>query len=305
MDPELRSRGLGGTDIAAIVGLHPQRQAWDVFAEKTGLLERVADTTNNRMRWGKKLERLIAEAWTEVTRKDHRWCDETRIGKHPFQVYTPDAFSQADLRGIECKTAGLDQAKNWGEPGTDDVPQQYLVQCQWYMSAADFPRWDVAVLIAGNDFRIYTIERDGGIEAALLEEGERFWRQHIEPRVAPPMGNSPAVAEYLKSRFPRNLSAIRQATPEELALISEYLPVRADLKALEARAEAMENQIKASIGDSEGLSIEGGKITWKAARDSQKVDWEAAAKAAGATPELIAQFSTTKPGSRRFLVSVK
>ncbi len=304
----LRSRGIGGTDIAAICGLHPTRDAWTVYAEKTGLLEKVVDATNNRIRWGKLLERAIVAGYSEITTHETEWVDRTmRNERRPIQVWTPDALgiNGAANRGVDAKNVAWDQAKLWGEPGTDDVPQHIVAQCQWYLSASGRQAWDVAALFGGNDLRIYTVLPDREIEAALLEEAERFWMEHVLKGVAPPMGNSPAVAEYLKQRFPRNVVALRQATPEEAALIYEYLPVRDELNQLEDECAAMENRIKASIGDADGVQFGGGKITWKASKDGTLVDWEAVARAAGATPELVAQYTTTKPGSRRFLVSTK
>ena len=40
------------------------------------------------------------------------------------------------------------------------------------------------------------------------------------------------------------------------------------------------------------------KVHYKRNRDGQDVDWEAIARAAGAAPELIAEFTKTKPGAR-------
>jgi len=41
--------------------------------------------------------------------------------------------------------------------------------------------------------------------------------------------------------------------------------------------------------------------TWKAAKDSQKTDWQAVAVEAGVGPELIKKHTNDVAGSRRFL----
>ena len=33
---------------------------------------------------------------------------------------------------MECKTAGFTKAKEWGESGTDQIPESYLVQVAYY-----------------------------------------------------------------------------------------------------------------------------------------------------------------------------
>jgi putative phage-type endonuclease len=314
---ELRSKGIGGTDIAAIYGLHPTRDAWTVYAEKTGLLERVVDATNARMRWGKLLERAIVVGYSEITTHETEWVDRTMQNpERPWQVWTPDALGvgAASNRGVDAKNVSWDQIGKWGERGTDDTPQHIVAQCQWYLSASGRRAWDVPALFGGNDLRIYTVLPDPEIEAALLEEGDRFWRDNVLPRVAPPMGNSPAVAEYLKQRFPRNVAAIRQATDEEMALVSEYLPARTDHALLGDRLAALENRIKAAIGDADGFTFQGGKITWTKDRDTTGTDWEAVARElaerAGATAEeldemRLAHQVVTRRGPRKLRVSVK
>ena len=190
---ELRAQGIGGSDVAAIVGLDPRRDAFAVYADKLGLVER--SEPNARMKWGKRLERVIVDAYSEETGRSTIWIDETRRNPaREWQVYTPDAMCTAMLRGIDAKNVSFDQAAKWGEIGSDLVPDSIALQCQWYCSSADIPVWDVAALFGGNDLRIYTVNRDPEIEAALLEEAENFWKNHGLARVPPPIGSSATAA---------------------------------------------------------------------------------------------------------------
>jgi len=55
-------------------------------------------------------------------------------------------------RLVEIKTAR--SADGWGEAGTDEVPQEYLIQVQHYLAVTALPVADVAVLFGGQEFRL-------------------------------------------------------------------------------------------------------------------------------------------------------
>ena len=313
MTPVARTAGLGGTDAAAIVGLHPQRDAFSVYCEKAGLITAGIGQANHRVGWGTKLQRIIAEAWTETTGKPHEWLDRTMQGKAAdFQIFTPDARSAApgDQRGLEVKTAGLDQAKNWGESGTAIVPDHYAVQCAWYLSAADVDLWDIALLIAGADFRIYTIRRDQELEAMLLEAGAEFWHNHVLPRRPPPPGSGAASAEALRRLFPRNVEALRVATDLETALMENLRAARERFDVAEAEKKELEHALELAIGEAEGLTYPGGKITWKKDRDSLGTDWEKIARVTCQDEDRLADLITenqmvTSVGPRKLRCNFK
>jgi putative phage-type endonuclease len=303
----VRAAGIGGTDISAIVGLHPQRDAFSVYAQKAGLLDDVIDETNHRAKWGTKLQRVIAEAWSETTGKPHEWIDRTLQGQAAdFQIYTPDARSVAprDQRGLEVKTAGLDQGRHWGESGSAVIPDHYAAQCAWYMSAANVDLWDVALLIAGSDFRIYTVHRDRELEAMLLESAAEFWHGHVLTRRPPAPGSGAASAEALKRMFPRNVEALRVATDHEAGLIENLRAARDRFDAAEEEKKALEHALQLAIGDAEGLVYAGGKVTWKKSKDSMGINWEAIARTCVDEPrleELIEQNQiVTRAGPRIF-----
>ncbi len=280
VDVEVRSQGVGGSEVAAIVGLDPRRDAFSVYAEKLGLVERAEPSP--RMRWGKRIERVIAEAYAEETRQTVAWCDETRANpQRPWQVMTPDAFVWRDgahAGGVDAKNVAFDQAYLWGDAGTDAVPESIALQLQWYCSGEDLPWWDAAALFGGHDLRIYRVHRDPEIEAVLLEEADRFWRTHVLARVAPPIGSSATAAEYLRQRFPKNVEALRVATEHEASLIAELKVARSNFDIAEAAKKSIENQVKEAIGEADGLECALGKVTWKKDRDTMGTDWERIAR---------------------------
>jgi predicted phage-related endonuclease len=283
IDAAIRSKGIGGSEIAAILGLDPRRDAFSVYAVKLGLVRRAPP--NERMEAGKFLEQGISRWYASRTKQQVSWCDQTLV--HPtrdWQVYSPDAFVGIDgpyepwAGGLDCKNVAWDQSDKWGEPGTDAVPDSIHLQCQWYCSAADLPWWDVAACFGGNDLDIYRVHRDSEIETILLDEAEKFWRNHILARVPPRAGPSQATREALSQIYPKNTANLRIASPEEAAIMAELKLAKEAAKEAGTRESEAENRAKQAIGDSEGLLNGPWKVTWKKERDSIGTDWEAIAR---------------------------
>jgi predicted phage-related endonuclease len=59
------------------------------------------------------------------------------------------------------------------------------VQVAHYAAICDVPKVDIAVLIGGQDFRIYTYERNKELEDKLIKIACNFWHNHIEKRIPP------------------------------------------------------------------------------------------------------------------------
>ncbi len=134
-DSTITALAVGGSEVAALVGLDPNRDAFAIYAEKLGLVEREPPTP--RMRMGKKLEKIIAEVYEEETGQLVVWDDTTRRHpERPWQACTIDAFVY--LRGslttltnfdkpmglLDAKNVSWDQSPLWGEAGTDQVPDR-------------------------------------------------------------------------------------------------------------------------------------------------------------------------------------
>ena len=184
-----RKNYLGGTDLSAIAGLNPYRTALDVYLDKTS--DDIACETSPAMRWGNLLEDVVAKAYSEDTGQT--------IEIEPNTIYHPSMkFLGANIDRwvgdkeyvLECKTAGFTRGKEWGEVGTDQIPESYLIQCAFYASICDVPKVDIAVLIAGQDFRIYTYNRNKDLEDKIIKIGVNFWHNHIEKRIPPKCVNT-------------------------------------------------------------------------------------------------------------------
>jgi predicted phage-related endonuclease len=302
-DATIAARGIGGSQIAALCGLDPRRDAFAVYAEVLRLVEPEEPTP--RMRMGKRLEKVIAEAYGEETGQCIVWHDHTAQHEtRRWQVYTVDAFvypaesiantNIGPVGILDSKNVALDQFPLWGEPGTDQVPDHIGLQAQWYCSGTGLPWCDIAALFGGNDLRIFRVTHDPEIEATLLEVAERFWHDNVLAEVPPPIGHSDTAARYLKQKFPRNVEHVREATPDEVMLLSRLKQEREVLAEAKARTAAVSNEVRETIGAADGIKDPVlGKVTWKRTKDTRGTDWRAVAAHLWADLNLTAQTAQT------------
>lgn len=314
LDPR-RAESISSTDIAAIAGLNPYVTPWDVYARKTGLVQPVEEIGFGPMHWGTVLEPHLIDAYELVLKVVVKRSGNKTLW-HPsrkWQCATPDGrvmMGPKTMRAVEAKTSG--RGHRWGDPSkagqASSVPEEYAIQGAWEMSVTEAMGVDFPVLIGGQQFQIYSLARDMETEAMLLELGENFLRQHLIPRVPPPITASESVKEWLRRRFPKNVEPMKAATEVESVVAERLRVLRAVAEWVNRKVEDYEYGFKAAIGDADGIEGVGWRATWKRTKDSEKTDWEAVANALcdlggfsrSDMDSVIATHTTIKEGYRRF-----
>jgi putative phage-type endonuclease len=296
-----RKTGIGGSDIAALFGLHPYKCSLDVYVDKLNLVQDQED--NEAMKWGRILESPIADAYSEIRGGINLIPGEfSRHSKFEHVIGTPDRIAPQESLFVEIKTAGVRSAHRWSD---DRVPDEYFLQCHHYMLLTGLPVCDLAVLIGGSDFRIHRIEADNEIQSSIADTVERFWRDHISKMVPPQPDESERSSETLRKLYPHEVLDMVEA-PEKIATVDwpDLMDARAKIDLYEAREREAKNKIMAAIGDHSGLVFpDGGKVTWKANEDSSVVDFRAIVSELAPPVELIERHTTIKPGARVFRVT--
>lgn len=302
-----RRTGISGTDVSAILGINPWASALDVWLDKRGQAEPREESM--AMRMGNLLEPVVAQLYAEETGATLVEPGFLRHKARDWHIGTPDRLSinaehEFAHTLIEIKTARSD--REWGEPGTDQIPRHYLTQVAWYLALTELQVAHVAVLFSGNDYRRYEIQRDHDLEEVLLERCEAFWRGNVLGGHMPALDGSDSATRYVAQRFPRNVAPLRTATDEERELARRLATARAATAAAEREQAEAENLLKAAIGEAEGLDLgDLGKITWKATKPRETTDWKAVVAEASIPAELIARHTKTGEASRRFLPTIK
>ena len=292
-----RTTGIGGSDVAAILGLSKWKTPLQVYQEKRGEIAPQAD--NDAMRWGRYLEPVVRQAYADETGNEVRVIDQ--IVRHPIyehMIANLDGFvipEAGPRRVFEAKTART--ADGWGEPGSDQIPQPYLLQVQHYMAVTGFIVADVAVLIGGSDFRLYEVPEDRELQEMLVGAEHDFWQRVQRGDPPEPVTVADAVARWGRS----SRADLVMADDAALAAVKQLHALKARRVEMDAEEDAARAIVMKTLGESDTLVDPAGRAlcTWKASAPPMRFD---AAALKAAHPELHAQF--LKPGepSRRFLL---
>lgn len=277
---QLRKSGIGGSDAAAVAGASKYASPIMVYMDKLGIyLPDKKDNVMEAATWGNLHEPTIRE---EFKRRIN--AERAEQGKEPLRVihrqaiYAHDEYDyiRTNLDGIiydpdlgkgifEAKTAHYMLRHDWeGE----DVPNAYYIQVQHNMLVMDAGYAWLAVLIGGNMYKHYFIERDQEFIDSLITIETQFWNDHILQRIPPAMSGLPAEKDMMTEQYPQSEGREGYITTLPIACIE--LAEKADaMKQVVAEAEQektmYENEIKAIMGNTEMAFAGSHKITWKTA----------------------------------------
>ena len=277
----LRKTGVGGSDIAAIMGLNRYRGALDVYEDKTS--DTPVQEQNDAIHFGVLLEDVVAKEFSrrtgmKVQRVNATIRDGIRIANIDRAIVNPAIKGNVRFKDgrlttdalLECKTAGAYSAWRWGESQEKliaegkptppaDIPLEYLAQIQWYMGITGCKVAYVAVLIGGQDFRIYRVERDQDIIDHMFTEANIFWNCVLAK--TPP---APATADEAAKTWPQDNGESIEADNSTAAVFGDLVSLKAQAKELAEQIAGKEEQIKLAIGEHAMLTLGGQKIaTWK------------------------------------------
>lgn len=264
-----RSQYIGGSDVAAIMGISPWRTAWDVWAEKTADPSWKPQEETPQMRWGTLLEPILSSEYTRLT--GHEVTPQVVIPHHkyPYLRGTLDGLIQSG--GIlEAKTAHSD--RDW----QNGIPEYYQTQGYFYMEVAGEGFVDFAVLFPRGDFRIIRLDADEDIQRGIVAACVAFWEGHVVPKVPPPMDASDAAKRWL-ARMPDDDEDVLEAGADLEEVIEKLAGVRAAIKKLEPAETLLENQAKLLIGEHQKVVGRGWHATYRRTKPFPQTDWKTAA----------------------------
>jgi hypothetical protein len=89
---------------------------------------------------------------------------------------------------VEAKTGGLFGPLwgEWGEPGSGDVPEPYIVQCHLEMLCAEKELCHVPAFLGGRGFQLYHVPLNKDLMEIIKERALDFWNNHVLKDIPPP-----------------------------------------------------------------------------------------------------------------------
>lgn len=266
-----RRKGVGGSDAAAALGQSRHKTAYQLFAEKTGLIDGdvlFGTDTIERMEFGQAIESVIADMYAK--RYGLKLRRHNRIAQHaqfPWMLASYDRTIDGRREGFEAKNVDALSYRfgEWGEEHSDQIPVEYLMQCHHYLAVSGFERWHLAACVGGNRLAVYHVERDPEM-IDLVVEGEReFWTNHVERNEPPPLDYRAASAiPLLRKMYPGTDGRTVNLPAEAEAMHFARLDFDEQAKLFEQGANAAKARILHMMGEASiGLLPNGGKYTRK------------------------------------------
>lgn len=291
-----RRTALTGTDVAAIVGLSKWHSAAGVFLDKRGELPFDEAGDSEALEWGVRLEEPIARKFAD-SHPDLQILASPGVlrSKHwPFMAVNVDrlAISRDKVKPapLEIKTTNQYLAGEW-DPESDQFPAAALLQVHHEIAVTGADGAWLAVLIGGQRYADRWVPRDEEMVERLVEMEGRFWRDHVEAGVMPPMDGSKATTELLGRLYDVDPDAVTVLDPTEwLPLRSSYEGTKAALRAAEYAFDETCNRIRALLGPAQYGVCDGAEVvTWK------QNGTFASSRFAAEHPALVEQFTRPLP----------
>lgn len=288
-----RKRGIGGSDVAAILGISKWNSAISLWLDKTNQANEPVEE-NEAMQWGTIMEPIIRNHFAEVTGKT---VVEVKAmlqhPEYPFMLADVDGLTTDDEGNpaiLEIKTASEYKRSEW----ENDIPSYYQTQVQHYLCVTGVQKAYVAVLIGGNSFKVFEVDADKEIQSMLIAVEKDFWNK-VQNMVRPEMDGSDAAKNLLDSLYHGGIEEQIVMPDEAIEYVDAYVQACAEEDNAKAKKQDAANHIKEIMGDYDKATCLGHSISWKPV-SSERLDAKALKEN---EPEIYAKYVKTSV-SRRF-----
>ncbi len=272
-----RYRGIGGSEIASVMGLNKYQSPYELWCVKTFRTEPFSG--NDMTEFGTVMEDYVAKRYAEITgytvEKDNTHYNGNNVdapqlvGNIDRLVTLPDGSK----RILECKTArdptqsDMLDSKSWGDGNSyyngkqissdDRIPTNYYLQVQQYMLITGVHSADLCVLFRTDcSVRIYSIPFNQEICNQIIASSRKFWIAVLDD-TAPKM----EVRDLTKVE---KTSGAKEIDNEELSLISKLRNIKEQIDELEKEKEELEFKLKETFSIYDTLTVDNQPVaTWK------------------------------------------
>ncbi len=239
-----RRKGIGGSDVAGILGLSKWASPLSVYMSKVGITQDTSAT--EYMYWGNVLEEPIAQEFQRRTGKIvRRKRAIIKHRKHPILLASIDRSIVGENAGLECKNSGAFNQKEWDKA----VPDQYLLQCQHYNNVLGYDMWYLAALVGGNTFLPFEIPRSQPLIDFMEKKCLEFWENHVIPQIPPAPTHLEIDRNILKDQYKDVMEHSEIVLDKEAEKLAETaVEAKKKMKELKQIVDESENLLREKIG---------------------------------------------------------
>ena len=206
----MRRRTIGASEAAAVCGMSRWSQPLTVYHRKTKGESRDEPMTEAQ-EMGHILEPSILSGYHKKAKGTMQAPVPMLIHPSiPFMVATPDALwtdmivSKREVMDhnyipVDAKTSR--HSADWGDEGTDAIPNEYIFQAQQQMAVTGAQRCDLPVLMSSLSIKVYKVGRNESLISQIIS-AERELIERLENK-EPPEANwsHPGALDLMKEVY--------------------------------------------------------------------------------------------------------
>lgn len=288
-----RRKGIGGSDIAAILGLSTYRTPLQVWLDK---VHGDDEAERPEWEWGRRLEDVVAQKWAE----EHPDVTVYAAPQLIWDDLEAVAFASPDrlLSGggvLELKTADSRVAHRWDD---DQVPDEYVMQLMWYLGVTGAQHGWIACLIGGRRYVEREFARDDRLIEAMRTRAAQWWADHVVAMVPPP-AVPPDDDRYMARAYPATERTEVALDADTLNLVEQARSTKGVIDNLSDDHARLVTLIKERLGTAtDGIGPDGAPVvTWRPRKGSTRLD---TARLKAEHPDLYAALTSAGEPTRTF-----
>lgn len=320
---EYRRRGIGGSDVAALMGISPFWTARDLYYDKLKIAPLEADESNwVALEMGNLLEELVSRIFAKKT-----GYEVFKVKKmfyhpqHPFMLADVDYFVRLPEGGIailEIKTTNYNARDNWWKDGQECVPVYYECQGRQYMAVMDLDKVFYCCLYGNSEDEVIIreIQRDRDYEEEMIFLETEFWNNHILKKSPPPYTeDGDLILKSVRQHTGRADENAEQFTmgSSMTAVLMRYMELQKEKEASEMQSKKLKKEMErlkailiAEMGEKCTAVCETGGVSYMITYNPVRkpmIDKDSLFRLKLRHPEVYEEFVTISE-SRRFHVKV-
>lgn len=259
---EARRKGIGASDVPAILGVSDYGTPRSVYHDKRG---EAVDDANEASLWGTVLEEPIAREWARRNRSVVRrvglvaHVDDPELmctlDRHVTECPLPD--SRREQCALEVKARSAFKANRWHATLPDDITGQML----WQIAVTGYDHLHYAILVGGNDYRQGVVRREDHEPTIrhIVTACKRYWNEFVVPGVLPAADPDRGDRELeMYKRMYRNRSGVAEG---DFAAVTEAVLAYVERQVAESAAARAKKVAQAELmrllGDHDVMIIDG------------------------------------------------